>query len=285
MLDGTVDGYDAYEQAVAAHPPTPLDEAARRGPGHALQLRHHRSAQGREGAPSRRAAGRRRRRGQLDRPPALRGHRGRACTSPPPPCTTPPRCGSAGRPTASAAPWSSWSTSTPSSTSPSSSATAAPSARSCRRCSSACSSCPTRYGSRYDLSSLATVVHAAAPCPAEVKAQMIAWWGPIVHEYYAGTEGNGFVYCNSEDWLAHRGTVGRAISGTIHILDDDGEEVPTGEARHRLLRRRRGLQLPQGRGQDPQRPGPEGPGVVDPRATWATSTPRGTSTSPTARRT
>jgi long-chain acyl-CoA synthetase len=89
---------------------------------------------------------------------------------------------------------------------------------------------PPEVRSRYDLSSLVAVVHAAAPCPAEVKAQMIEWWGPIIHEYYAGTEGNGFVYCNSDDWLAHRGTVGRAISGTLHILDDDGEEVPVGEA-------------------------------------------------------
>jgi acyl-CoA synthetase (AMP-forming)/AMP-acid ligase II len=59
---------------------------------------------------------------------------------------------------------------------------------------------------------------------------MIEWWGPIIHEYYAGTEGNGFVYCNSEDWLAHRGTVGKAIIGVIHIVGEDGEEVPTGES-------------------------------------------------------
>src|SRR3546814_4447388 len=58
---------------------------------------------------------------------------------------------------------------------------------------------------------------------------MIEWFGPVIHEYYAGTEGNGFVYCNSEDWLAHPGTVGKAIIGTIHIVGDDGEEVPTGE--------------------------------------------------------
>jgi long-chain acyl-CoA synthetase len=89
---------------------------------------------------------------------------------------------------------------------------------------------PDDVRARYDLSSLQTVVHAAAPCPAEVKAQIIEWFGPIVHEYYAGTEGNGFVYCNSEDWLAHRGTVGRAIIGTVHIVGDDGEEVPTGES-------------------------------------------------------
>jgi fatty-acyl-CoA synthase len=55
---------------------------------------------------------------------------------------------------------------------------------------------------------------------------MIDWWGPIIHEYYAGTEGNGFVYCNSEDWLAHKGTVGRAIVGVVHIVGDDGEELP-----------------------------------------------------------
>ncbi len=88
---------------------------------------------------------------------------------------------------------------------------------------------PAEVRERYDLSSLQVVVHAAAPCPAEVKAQIIDWFGPIVHEYYAGTEGNGFVYCNSEDWLAHRGTVGRAIVGTVHIVGGDGEELPAGE--------------------------------------------------------
>ena len=89
---------------------------------------------------------------------------------------------------------------------------------------------PAEVRSRYDLSSLQAVVHAAAPCPAEVKAQIIEWFGPIIHEYYAGTEGNGFVYCNSQDWLAHKGTVGKAILGVIHIVGEDGEEVPTGES-------------------------------------------------------
>ncbi|MDP1820717.1 MAG: AMP-binding protein [Acidimicrobiales bacterium] len=88
---------------------------------------------------------------------------------------------------------------------------------------------PEEVRTRYDTSSLQAVVHAAAPCPAEVKAQIIEWLGPIVHEYYAGTEGNGFVYCNSEDWLAHRGAVGTAIIGTVHIVGEDGEEVPVGE--------------------------------------------------------
>jgi long-chain acyl-CoA synthetase len=89
---------------------------------------------------------------------------------------------------------------------------------------------PEEVRSRYDVSSLQVVSHAAAPCPVATKEQMIAWWGPVIHEYYAGTEGNGFVYCNSEDWLAHRGTVGKALVGTLHIVDDEsGEELPVGE--------------------------------------------------------
>jgi len=81
-----------------------------------------------------------------------------------------------------------------------------------------------------DLSSLQCVVHAAAPCPIPVKEQMIEWWGPIIHEYYAGTEGNGFCYCNSEQWLAHKGTVGSSLSGVVHIVGEDGSESPVGEA-------------------------------------------------------
>ncbi len=89
---------------------------------------------------------------------------------------------------------------------------------------------PEATRATYDTSSLEAVVHAAAPCPVAVKAQMIEWWGPIIHEYYAGTEGNGFVYTNSTDWLAHRGSVGKALIGTLHIVGDDGEEVPQGES-------------------------------------------------------
>jgi long-chain acyl-CoA synthetase len=81
----------------------------------------------------------------------------------------------------------------------------------------------------YDVSSLRSVIHAAAPCPVPVKKQMIEWFGPVIHEYYAGTEGNGFVYCNSEMWLAHEGTVGTPIGCAIHICDDGGEEVRRGE--------------------------------------------------------
>jgi acyl-CoA synthetase (AMP-forming)/AMP-acid ligase II len=82
----------------------------------------------------------------------------------------------------------------------------------------------------FDTSSLEMVVHAAAPCPVEVKRQMIEWWGPIVNEYYAGSEGNGFCALDSEQWLAHPGSVGTPMLGAIHILDEDGNELPKGEA-------------------------------------------------------
>ncbi len=84
---------------------------------------------------------------------------------------------------------------------------------------------PAEVRARYDVSSMNCIIHAAAPCPIPVKKAIIEWFGPIVHEYYAGTEGNGFVYCNSEMWLAHEGTVGTAIACTVHICGDDGEEL------------------------------------------------------------
>ncbi|MFM8846750.1 MAG: AMP-binding protein [Actinomycetota bacterium] len=83
---------------------------------------------------------------------------------------------------------------------------------------------------KYDVSSLEAVIHAAAPCPIPVKKQMIEWFGRIIHEYYAGTEGNGFVYCNSDLWLANEGTVGVPIGCTVHICGDDGEELPNYES-------------------------------------------------------
>lgn len=88
---------------------------------------------------------------------------------------------------------------------------------------------PEETRRKYDLSSLKAAIHAAAPCPVEVKRQMIEWWGPIIHEYYAGTEGNGMVYTNTPDWLAHPGTVGKAILGTVHIVGEDEQDVPVGE--------------------------------------------------------
>jgi long-chain acyl-CoA synthetase len=81
---------------------------------------------------------------------------------------------------------------------------------------------------KYDLSSLEIAIHAAAPCPVQVKEQMIEWWGPIIHEYYGATEGLGFTACDSQEWLAHKGTVGRVLAGKLHVLDDDMRELPTG---------------------------------------------------------
>jgi long-chain acyl-CoA synthetase len=88
---------------------------------------------------------------------------------------------------------------------------------------------PEEQRAAADLSSLRFCLHAAAPCPVPVKQAMLDWWGPIVHEYYAGTEGNGFVYASPQDWLAHPGTVGRSITGPLHILDDEGNELPPGQ--------------------------------------------------------
>jgi len=83
---------------------------------------------------------------------------------------------------------------------------------------------------RYDLTSHKVAIHAAAPCPVDVKRDMIAWWGPILYEYYAGTEGTGSTFIDSEDWLKHPGSVGRAALGVLHICDEDGAELPVGEA-------------------------------------------------------
>ena len=88
---------------------------------------------------------------------------------------------------------------------------------------------PESVRRRYDLSSLEVAIHAAAPCPVPVKEAMIAWWGPIVLEYYGATEGMGFTACDSAEWLAHKGTVGRTVAGELHILDDEMREVPVGE--------------------------------------------------------
>jgi long-chain acyl-CoA synthetase len=89
---------------------------------------------------------------------------------------------------------------------------------------------PPETRAAHDLSSMRVAVHAAAPCPMPVKEQMIDWWGPILHEYYAGTEGNCFVYAGSEDWLKHRGTVGRPLFGEVHVCAEDGTELPAGQA-------------------------------------------------------
>lgn len=82
---------------------------------------------------------------------------------------------------------------------------------------------------RYDLFSHQRALHAAAPCPVPIKREMIEWWGPIINEYYAGSEGVGMTLIKAEDWLTHPGSVGKAIHGTLHVCDAEGEEVPAGQ--------------------------------------------------------
>jgi len=88
---------------------------------------------------------------------------------------------------------------------------------------------PEEVRMRYSVASLKGAIHAAAPCPVDVKAKMIDWWGPILIEYYAGSEGNGVTVSNSQQWLTHRGTVGRAVVGKVKILDENDQEAPTGQ--------------------------------------------------------
>ena len=89
---------------------------------------------------------------------------------------------------------------------------------------------PESARTQYDLSSLRCAIHAAAPCPVPIKEQMIDWWGPVLWEYYAGTEGNGVTMVNSDQWLHHKGTVGKAVIGELKICDDEsGLELPTGQ--------------------------------------------------------
>lgn len=85
---------------------------------------------------------------------------------------------------------------------------------------------PDEVRLRYDISSLKSAVHAAAPCPIPIKEKMIEWWGPVLREYYAGSEGNGFTAINSENWLTHKGSVGTALLGIVRICDENGDEVP-----------------------------------------------------------
>jgi long-chain acyl-CoA synthetase len=88
---------------------------------------------------------------------------------------------------------------------------------------------PDPVRSRYDLSSLRCMIHAAAPCPTDVKRRMLDWWGPVVTEYYAATEGGGSVI-TAQEWLARPGSVGTAWPGSeVRVLDDNGDDLPTGQ--------------------------------------------------------
>jgi acyl-CoA synthetase (AMP-forming)/AMP-acid ligase II len=88
---------------------------------------------------------------------------------------------------------------------------------------------PEEIRRKYDVSSMKIAVHAAAPCPIQVKEQMIEWWGPVIYEYYAGTEGNTMLAISPQEWMTHKGSVGRCFVGTMHVLDDNENEMPLGE--------------------------------------------------------
>jgi fatty-acyl-CoA synthase len=88
---------------------------------------------------------------------------------------------------------------------------------------------PPTERTAFDLSSHRMAIHGAAPCPVEVKRQMIEWWGPIIYEYYGATELIGVTEIDSHEWLEHAGSVGKATLGILHICDDDGNELPAGE--------------------------------------------------------
>jgi long-chain acyl-CoA synthetase len=88
---------------------------------------------------------------------------------------------------------------------------------------------PETVRNSYDVSSLERVVHAAAPCPVDIKKQMIAWWGPIIDEYYASSEAVGASFIQAQDWLDHPGSVGGPLVGVPHILDEQGQELPAGQ--------------------------------------------------------
>jgi long-chain acyl-CoA synthetase len=91
---------------------------------------------------------------------------------------------------------------------------------------------PKEARSRHDLSSHRYAIHAAAPCPIGVKEAMLEWWGPILYEYYSGTEGNGQTAISPEEWLSHKGSVGRPILGRVRITDEAGSELPAGRTGH-----------------------------------------------------
>jgi long-chain acyl-CoA synthetase len=88
---------------------------------------------------------------------------------------------------------------------------------------------PDALKHKYDLSSLKVAIHAAAPCPVEVKQQMIDWWGEKIFEYYSATEGAGFTAISPQEWLRKRGSVGKSLMGPVHVVDEEDNELPAGE--------------------------------------------------------
>ena len=88
---------------------------------------------------------------------------------------------------------------------------------------------PEEVRAKYDVSSLKLAIHSAGPCPVEVKRQMIDWWGPVLDEMYGGTENVGSTLIDSHEWLLKPGSVGKAAGSTIHICNEQGDELPVGE--------------------------------------------------------
>ena len=138
---------------------------------------------------------------------------------------------------------------------------------------------PAEVRERYDLSSQRVVLHAAAPCPVPVKEQIIEWWGPIVHEYYSSTEAIGVTIISSEEWLAHKGSVGRPMGAAAHICDEDGPGPAGRRGRRRLVRATRSRACSSSTTRTRPRPrGPTTTGGGPPTGTWVVSTRTATST-------
>jgi long-chain acyl-CoA synthetase len=85
---------------------------------------------------------------------------------------------------------------------------------------------PAEIQALYEGSTHRIAIHAAAPCPVDVKMSMLQWWGPIIHEYYSGSESIGMCAIGPEEWMRHQGSVGKAVRGELHILGEDGRELP-----------------------------------------------------------
>ena len=100
---------------------------------------------------------------------------------------------------------------------------------------------PEATRAKYNVSTLKCAIHAAAPCPVPIKRAMIEWWGPVLYEYYAGTEGNGSTFIASPDWLEHPGSVGKALSGILHVCNEAGDEVPRGTEGQIFFERTEGM--------------------------------------------
>jgi long-chain acyl-CoA synthetase len=123
---------------------------------------------------------------------------------------------------------------------------------------------PDEVKAKYDLSSLKFVVHAAAPCPAPIKRAMIEWWGPVINEYYGSTETGAVVFCSSPEWLAHPGTVGRAMPGAdVRVIDAEGVSLPPGEIGE-VVARTAGLADFTYHGDDAKRAAAEKAGLIAP---------------------